>query len=205
MYCPTCRRKFVGWTRTCPECQVPLFHELPPLAQKAGQPIAYAALVDLVREQGGQLSVEITATEVGRQHTWNFPYFGYGYAWARHMQGTLNDVLVDLDTTKVGRQHVQRFPYQGYGFAWVKEMHGEIGGNKVHLAATKVDREMKWTFPYFGYGYAWTEELTGTCGDQLRATLRITGVGRQREQRFLFRGYGFAWEKRGTFVLALVE
>lgn len=201
MYCPTCQCEFVGWSSKCPQCQSHMVQEVPSISRPPDRPISYEALVELVRNEKGRLRLELATTEVGRRRGRSFPYFGYGYAWAKGVQGHHDDLLIDLDTTEVGRQRTWRFPYNGRGLAWVREMEGNVAGNGLSLAATRVVREETWSFPYFGYGYAWTEEMVGSCGEQLRARVRITEVGRDREQCFPWRGYGFAWERRGILVL----
>ena len=203
MFCPKCRCEFEGWTSECPDCNVPLVEELPPSLEVTNEPISYEALVDLVRENGGQLRIDLSTTDVGMERKWGFPYFAYKLAWAKRMQGVLNNSLVDLTTTEIGREKKRRFPYLGYGFAWAKKMQGHIGGNEVALTVKKVGREKKWSFPYQGYGYAWTQELSGECGDQLEVSLAITDVGRKKGWRFPYQGYGSAWANKGVLTLTL--
>jgi len=205
MFCPKCRCEFEGWTSKCPDCDIPLVETLPPDPGTADEPISYEALVDLVTENGGQLSIDISTTDVGMERKWSFPYFSYKFAWAKRMQGAFNNSLVDLTTTEVGREKKRRFPYLGYGFAWAKRMQGYIGGNEVALTVKKVGREKKWSFPYQGYGFGWTQELSGECGDQLRADLSITDVGRKKGWRFPYQGYGSAWANKGVLTLTLAD
>ena len=205
MYCSNCRCEFEGWVGNCPDCRTPLLDESPHIQEISSNIMSYEALVDLVRENGGQLSIELSTTDVGMQKKWSFPYFGYRFAWVKRMQGVNNGVSVDLLTTDVGTEIRRRFPYLGYGFAWGKRMEGDIGGNTITLMATKVRQERKWRFPYSGYGYAWTEELCGECGVQLNATLLATEVGRKKGWRFPYLGYGSAWAKKGELTLTLME
>ena len=205
MYCPNCRCEFDGWIGNCPECKTPLLSESPHVHEVSSNPISYEALVDLVRENDGQLSIDISTTDVGMQKKWGFPYFGYRYAWVKRMQGVNDGISVDLLTTDVGTEKRRRFPYLGYGYAWGKRMEGNIGGNTITLMATKVRKERKWRFPYSGYGYAWTHELSGECGVRISATLLTTDVGRKKGWGFPYLGYGSAWAKKGVLTLQLME
>jgi hypothetical protein len=205
MFCPECRCEFVGWTGKCPGCKTPLVAKAPSVLCVSHEPIPYEALVDLVRESGGQLMIDLSTTEVERERKWRFPYLGYGRAWAKRMQGAFDDVPVDLVTTEVGRGRKWTFPYIGYGFGWAKSMRGNAGGNEVVLTAKKVGMDKKWGFPYFGHGYAWTQEMSGECGDQLEADLSTTDVRTQRKWGFPYLGYGFAWADKCTLTLTLKE
>ena len=205
MFCPTCRCEFVGWTGRCPVCKTSLVEELPTVHETADKPIPYEALVDLVRENGGQLRIDLSTTDVGMEKKRGFPYSGYGFAWVKIMQGAFNDILVDLTTTKVGMEKKQRFPYRVYGFAWAKAVQENIGRNKVTLTAKKVAREKKWSFPYSGYGSAWTQEMSGECGGQLKADLLTTDVGRHKGWGFPYLGYRFAWANSSILTLTLNE
>jgi hypothetical protein len=205
MFCPNCECEYVGWRVRCPVCRSSLIEELPSEPEAARETMPYDRLVDLIRANGGKLQIEVTATEVGMEKSWSFPYFAYGFAWAKRMQGAYEGITVDLRCNDVRKVKEQRFPYLGYGFAWVNSMQGTIGGCKVSLTAKKVVREKKWSFPYFAYGFAWTEMMSGACGEQLKADLVITEVGKKRQLRFAYLGYGFAWEKKGTLTLALHE
>ena len=82
MFCPKCRCEFVGWTGKCPNCKTLLVEGLSPIPETADKPISYEALVDLVRENGGQLRIDLSTTDVGRHKGWGFPYLGYRFAWA---------------------------------------------------------------------------------------------------------------------------
>jgi hypothetical protein len=205
MFCPECRCEFVGWTGKCPNCNTPLVEESPTVPGIAGKRVSYEALVDLVRENGGQLGIDLSTSEVRRERKWRFPWLGYGRAWAKRMQGAFEDMLVDLMTTEVGRDRGWTFPYLGYGFGWARRVQGSIGGNEVVLTAAKVGTEKKWGFPYFGYGYAWTQEMSGECGAQLAVGLTTTDVRRHRKWSLPYFGYGFAWANRGILTLTLRE
>ena len=204
MFCPKCGCEYVGWME-CPSCKIPLVEELPPSLETADKSISYEALVDLVREHGGQLETDLSTTDVGIERTRGFPYLGYKFAWAKRMQGTILSNLVDLTTAEIGREQKRSFPYFGYGFAWAKRLHGHVGGNEVTLAAKRVAREKMRDFPWRGYGFAWTQELSGECGEQLKANLLITDVGRKRGWRFPYLGYGSAWANKGVLTLILTE
>lgn len=205
MFCPKCRCEFVGWTGKCPDCKIPLVQELPSIPEGSCEPVSYAALVDLVKANGGQLRIELATTDVGMEKKRRFPFLGYGLAWAKRMQGASGDIVVDLTTVEVGVMQRWRFPYLGYGFAWVKRLQGSIAGHDATLTAKKVGREKKWGFPYFGFGYAWTCELAGQGGDALRIDLSITDLGRRKERGFPYFGFGLAWENQGLLVLTLAE
>ena len=86
MYCPNCRCEYEGWIGNCPDCRTPLLAEPPHVQEISSKPISYEALVDLVRENGGELSIDLSTTDVGMQKKWGFPYFGYRYAWVKRMQ-----------------------------------------------------------------------------------------------------------------------
>jgi hypothetical protein len=203
MFCPKCRCEFVGWTDECPDCKIPLVEALPSGLGRAEERISYEALVDLVKESGSQLSIDLSVADVGVEKQRGFPYRGYGFAWAKRMRGAFNKVPVDLVTSEVGREKKESFPYFGYGFAWSKRMEGHIGGNAAFLIARKVVTERERGFPYAGYGFAWTEELSGECGAQLKLDLKATEVARSQEKGFPYSGYGLAWMSEGMLTLTL--
>jgi hypothetical protein len=205
MYCPNCRCEFEGWVRNCPDCRTTLLEVSPDIEEISSIPISYEALVELVRENGGQLSIDLSTTDVGMRRKRGFPYFGYRYSWVKRMQGAKNGIDVDLLTTDVGTEIRRRFPYLGYGYAWEKTLDGNIAGNSITLKATKVHKESKWSFPYSGFGYAWTQELSGDCGGELEATFETTDVARKRGWGFPYFGFGSAWVKKGTLTLKLME
>jgi hypothetical protein len=203
MYCPECKCEFIGWTGNCPDCRTPLIDGKIDDFKYADQSISYKDLTTLVKENDGHLEIDLSTVSIEKELKWTFPYFGFGYAWARRMVGRVDETLVELTITEVGKSRSRRFPYMGYGFAWEKKMLGNIGGNEFSLLAVKVSREKKWRFPYLGYGRAWTEEMSGECGDQLKAHLVTTEVGRSGEWRFPYRGYGFGWVKKAVLTLTL--
>ena len=67
MYCLDCRCEFEGWIGKCPNCRTPLVEGSPPSAETADEPVSYEALVDLVRESGGTLGIDLSASEVGKE------------------------------------------------------------------------------------------------------------------------------------------
>lgn len=205
MYCPECNCEYTGWSGNCPGCKAHQPDRVPPGAETAETLIPYAALVELVRQSGGSLDIALATTERGMHKKRSFPYFGYGFAWARQMQGTQSDIQVDLKATEVVMQTRRRFPYIGRGYAWAERFEGHLGGNSLTLTATKVAKDRKWAFPYTGFGRAWTEHMSGTCGDQLRVKLQTTGVARHRARSFPYFGFGFAWAAKATLTLTFVD
>lgn len=121
MFCPECKCEFVGWTGKCPSCKTRPVEKAPSGPGISGTPIAHEALLERVREAGGQLTVDLWTTEVEKERKWRFPYLGYGRAWGARMQGVFKDTPVDLVTTEIGRARRWRFPYLGYGFACAKK------------------------------------------------------------------------------------
>jgi hypothetical protein len=204
MYCPECKCEYVGWKGRCPVCKAVLLRERPDIAGIVGHAIPYDELVDLVKERGGQISIDLSTTSVGMKRGTRFPYIGRGYAWMKQMQSAYGDIYVELTTTEVGTERGWEFPYFGFGYAWAKQAQGNIGGNGYNLTATKVVKEKKMRFPYLGYGYAWVGEMSGKCGDQLKVELSITEVDKERSWKFPYFGYGFAWASKGTLQLALI-
>jgi len=205
MFCPQCCCEFSGWSGSCPQCKSRLVDELLPDSSEASITVTYDELVDLVKENSGQVSIDLTAAGVEVKRKWRFPYLGYGYAWSKRLIGVFEGVLAELTTLEKGHSSGWSFPYRGYGFAWIKSMAGTIGGNQVELVAVKIGREKKWSFPFFGYGRAWTEKLEGECGDSLRVDLVTTQVARKKSQRFPYLGYGYAWENKAVLTMALKE
>jgi hypothetical protein len=205
MYCPECKCEYEGWSGECPVCKAALVAASTTIVENSGGSTPYDALVKLVRDNGGRLDFELTTVEVGRERKWSFPYFGFGYAWAKRMKGVSRDIAVDLATIDVGKDRIRRFPYLGYGFAWRREMRGHVGGNEVRLQARKVARRKTRSFPYFGYGRAWTELMVGECGDRLEAELQTVEVLRKKDWRFPYQGYGFAWAGKAMLTLKCIE
>ena len=100
---------------------------------------------------------------VGKDRKRTFPYFGYGYAWEKEMQGNVGGNPLTLEATQVARESTMGFPYRGYGRAWVQTMSGECGPKlAASLRVTAVEKRKEGRFPYFGFGYAWPQaaELT---------------------------------------------
>ncbi|MCJ7658923.1 MAG: hypothetical protein MUO67_07215 [Anaerolineales bacterium] len=205
MLCPQCRTEFIGWRGKCPDCKVLLVDQLSPELGSVEKTLPYNDLVDLVKKNSGQISIDLIPAEVERQKKWGFPFLGYGYAWVKRLRGVSNGFLVELTTTETGRQKKWSFPYFAFGFAWEKTMQGSIAGNELTLTATKVSRKRKWDFPWVGFGFAWTEEMTGECGADLTVRLTITDVNKKRSRDFLYFGYGYAWAGRGDLELKLIE
>lgn len=206
MYCDVCKCEFEGWTDTCPNCQNSLVDAKPPeLSASVQAALSYDDLVKLVRENDGQLKIDLIASDSSRQKKHGFPYLGYGYAWVKGMQGQHKSLRVELHTTEVGKAKSHSFPYFGYGFAWSKKMEGTLAGNAIVLSASRVERNTSRAFPYLGYGYAWTQEMIGQCGESLKVKLTVTDVAQQRTYGFPYFGFGFAWENKGMLTLSFVE
>jgi len=203
MYCSTCECEFDGWTGKCPNCKNPLQEGKPPVPRFGDESVTYESLVDIIREYGGTLDIELTAIEIGKSRATRFPYSGYGYAWTKRMQGAREGIAVDLTTTEVGKDKKWAFPYQGHGYAWREELQGSIGGHEAALSAKKVIRRKKWSFPYKGYGYAWTDEMVGDCGQDIKIELKTTQVGKNRRWMFPYFGFGYAWVNEGILTLSL--
>lgn len=210
MYCNKCQCEFPDWVHKCPSCKAFLAKEMSPQFKKllerfetAKEKISYEELVRLVKENGGQLKIDLVTTDVGMEKEYGFPFQGYGFAWAENMMGLFNNILADLRTTEFGKYKKFMFPYMGFGFAWSKRIEGNIGGNGIILKAKKVDMEKKYGFPYKGYGFAWTQEMSGECGRELRADLVFRDVKRNKRLTFPFFGFGFAWVDKAVLTLSL--
>ena len=202
MYCPECKCTYERWT-DCPVCGMPMVEEAPPYPGTESGPMSYEALVEHVRTAGGQLTVELSATDVGVQRDMGFPYRGYGLAWVKRMHGGFDSHPVDMHTTEIGSKKRWGFPYFGHGYAWSKELQGHIAGHEVALAADKVSTKRSVDFPWRGYGFAWTQEWSGRCGDQLEARLATTEDGRKKGYRFPYFGFGYGWARKGILTLTL--
>ena len=135
MYCATCECEFDGWIGKCPNCKHPLQEGKPPTLRLGEQQIDYETLVDIVKERGGTLKIELKTSEVGKNKATRFPWLGYGFAWTKRMLGSTDGISVELSTTKVGKDRKWKFPYQGLGYAWRQEMQGSIGGTIINLTA----------------------------------------------------------------------
>jgi len=205
MYCPECDCEYVGWSEKCPVCRTILLEAKTINIKVESEPLAYAALLDIVRENGGTLTIDMIATGIEMKRGRDLIYIGRGYAWAKHMEGECDGCYAELTTTEVGRERKRGFPYFGYGFAWEKEMQGSVSGNALTLKAEKVAREQKMEFPYKGYGRAWVQTMSGKCGGKLEAHLTITEVQQRKQWRFPYFGFGFAWPSAGKLTLTLVD
>jgi hypothetical protein len=85
-----------------------------------------------------------------------FPYFGFGFAWEKEMQGSVGGNALTLKAEKVARDQKMEFPYRGYGYAWVQTMSGKCGEKlDANLIITEVQQRKQKRFPYFGFGFAW--------------------------------------------------
>ena len=205
MYCSKCGCDFYGRTGKCPVDSTWLV-EQPQTSDSAGRAaVSYETIVDLITENEGKLEIDLHTTEVGKGKKLSFPGRGHGFAWARRMQGNIDDILVDLHITEVGIDKTWSFPYQGYGFAWERQMRGHIGGNEIILTATKVAQEKKFSFPYRGHGYSWTEYFTGDCGKLIRADMRTTDVTKEKNWFLFYFMFGYAWINRATLKLSLTD
>ena len=107
MFCPECKCEYVGWTGTCPDCKTPLVEEKPNEFEHADRPISYEDLLALVKENDGQLEIQLSTVGIQKERTWTFPYFGFGYAWATRMIGSSDDLMVELTTSEVGRSSMR--------------------------------------------------------------------------------------------------
>ena len=206
MFCTNCNCKYVEWLKKCPNCKNKLVADPILEPYRIDKIIDYTELVEIINNANGSIVIELSTNDVGMEMKWTFPHFGFGYAWAKSMQGKYTDIPVHLNTIDVGKNRKMRFPYLGHGYAWVKSSSGSIGGNEIRLSADHVNYQKKWSFPYFGFGYAWTEQMTGHCGDQLKLVLSITEHGLSRKWGnfpFLYRGFGFAWERIGLLTISL--
>jgi hypothetical protein len=205
MYCPNCECEYTGWSK-CPECKTFLVDKRPAVSRPTAKTISYQELVNLVKEQGGQLTVELEAAEVQREKKWHLPRMGYGFAWVSTFQDVSNpDFTVLLDTSEVGRDtHLELWGI-GFGFAWEKAMQGDIGGHKATLRAKKVAKKRSINFPLLGYGYAWTQDMGGELGEQLTVELKTTAVQKKHYGRFPGIGFGFAWPEKGQLVIKSVN
>lgn len=202
MYCSNCDCNYIGSLSRCPICGMHLQSESP--RDEPNQVIvSYEELVRQVQDDSYELKIPLSVSEVGFRRRFGFPYSGFGFAWAKRMQGAIDGIQVYLNAREVVFRRSQQFPFKGFGFAWVNRFEGMLNGNEFSLSATNIAREKKWNFPYFGYGYAWTEEMHGKCGEQLSLTFLTVEVGRKHQNRFPWLGYGYAWEKNA--ILTVVQ
>ncbi len=203
MYCAICECEYKGWYGKCPNCKNPLLNEphLDPLS--SDEQISYERLVEIIRENGGALEVDLATIEVNKSKSFRFPWLGYGYAWAKRMRGASQGITVDFYTIEVGKDRKFAFPYLGHGYAWGKTIQGSLAGNEATLKAKKVNRKRGWNFPYFGYSYAWTEVMSGSCGEKLNLELITTKVGKNHRMRFPYFGFGYAWVDQAKITISL--
>ena len=87
MYCSTCECEFNGWTGNCPNCKNPLLDRKPQSPRIIDESITYETLVNIVRDHGGSLEIDLNAIEVGKTKSTRFPWLGYGYAWTKKDAG----------------------------------------------------------------------------------------------------------------------
>jgi len=203
MYCPTCACGFAGWTGKCPVDGTLLVPHPTTLKTAIRPAVSYETVVDLIRKNDGVREIELQTSEVGRTKRFGFPGRGYGFAWARRMQGEIDGIAVELQIDEVGTRKEFGFPYQGYGFAWEQRMRGSIGGHEIILTATDVAHEKKFYFPYRGSGYSWARTLAGDCGESIRAEMQTTDVSRDKGWFLFYFMFGYAWINRATLRLSL--
>lgn len=203
MYCSTCECEFEGWTSWCPNCKNQLDEGGYPEAESNREDVPYQVLVDTIREEGGSIEIELATVAVSKSKATRFPWLGYGYAWAKRMQGNNHGITADFVTSDIGKDRKYSFPYRGHGYAWRKEMGGNLAGHDAALTVKKMTRKKRWSFPYFGYGYAWTELMTGSCGEEINLELITTDVGKNRRIMFPYFGYGYAWVKNAKLRVTL--
>lgn len=202
-FCPECMCGFPGWVKKCPICSVPLQAEPTPIPPIPTSVLPYGELVSLVKEQGGTLKVHMRTVEVARARHWGVPYMGYGFTWAKRIQGEVADCPITLWTRDVGMDKARAFPYKGYGFAWARGVAGHIAGNPTTLGTDQVEMKKEWGFPYFGFGFAWAQEMSGQCGDHLRVRFSASDVTTEKKWRFPCFGFGFAWVAAGDLTIDL--
>ena len=204
MYCPDCDCEFAGLFGKCPVCKSRMKdtpNQTPQLLQI--NETAYDELVQEIRDHQGLLRIDVESQGVVTRKRFNFPYFGFGYAWEKGLVGTRNGFSVQINPKLVVAEKKMKMIYKGYGFAWVQEFSGYINQMPLSISATLVKREQSWMFPYFGYGRAWAETMEGKCGERIRVTFNVTKVGKGSKSGFPYRGYGFGWVDEGTLEFSL--
>lgn len=121
MYCPMRECESKGWTGKCPNCKSPLQGGKPPLQNSSQQQVDYDSLVDIVKERGGTLNIQLKASEVSKTRATRFPWIDFGYAWTEEMSGECGrDRLIELKNNEVKKIQSWFFSYLGFGYAWVK-------------------------------------------------------------------------------------
>ena len=96
MYCENCRCEYSGWRGKCPVCKAEIMEVDRKISPDVTKPVPYDALVNTVRNHGGEIKAVLSATDVVRVQRWGFPYFGYGYAWEKGLSGNIDDIPVEL-------------------------------------------------------------------------------------------------------------
>ncbi len=204
MYCNTCHCEFAGWRTKCPVCRQELSPKVSDSQQLPGRVISQDKLVELIKTAGGQLTIDVISTDVGKYRKSYFPGFGFGYAWSKSMQGLVNgDIVVDLKTTSVGQDKSWNILCFGFGYAWIQKMGGSIGGLPFELKTIKIGKDRQFNILGFGYGFAWAAEMTGMIGHDIDVHLKVTEVSRHKEFIILKLGYGYAWERKAQLTLSL--
>ncbi len=203
MYCLECNCEFSDWVRRCPDCNTILVSGSIDKTIINNDQIEYKKILELIKNNGGELKVELLATDIGIEKKSTFPGFGFGFAWTKKMSGEIGEFKINLFTTSVSSRRKWTFPYLGFGFTWEKIMHGSVADNEITLKATKVGMEKKWGFPYLGYGYAWASQMEGSCGKEINARLETTSVGKEKKWTFPGFGFGFAWADKAQLTLTL--
>jgi len=203
MYCLECNCEFSDWVRRCPDCNTILVTESIESPVIKNDQKQYQLLVEMIKENGGEIQIELLANDIGIENKMTFPGFGFGFAWTKKMHGEIKDFNIDLSTVSVSSRRKWTFPYLGFGFTWEKIMQGSIADNELTLKATKVGMEKKWGFPYLGYGYAWVSQMEGSCGDNIIAKLNTTSVGKEKKWTFPYFGFGFAWADKALLTLTI--
>ncbi|NQT97438.1 MAG: hypothetical protein HQ562_06825 [Candidatus Marinimicrobia bacterium] len=166
----------------------------------------YEALVDLVKNNQGRLTLDLVAVDIDREANTNFTNSGLSCAWTKKMQGGYNGALpVELVTTDTGRYTKRNILGIGYGFAWAKKMRGKLGDMEFDLIATRVIKKREKRLLAFGYSYAWVEQMTGEIGPRLKLRFTTTDVGQEKKSSFLGFGSGFGWSNKAELVITLYE
>ena len=172
--------------------------------------ITYDTLVDMVRENDGELSIDMETTKVGRDK--ERPLFdrsGFGYAWSEEMYGCLgDDIPVKLRQLNVGREtYEQVWEHSAFGYAWTNVFAAEVGGNPFTLVATRAQKEEEIpSLSHRGFGFGHTLEMEGTFGDSLRVTLTTTETHSEKDDPGHGNiGYGYGWMQQAQMTIYLDE
>ena len=191
-----------------PNPQVQVIETTQPTKPVVYKNISYDALVDLVRQNGESLEIEMFTIDVGKENERpTISYAGYGYGWANKMQGSLEqNILATINATDVSKTNERpTISYAGYGHAWMNKAEGSIAGNKFELTATKVGKKNERpTISYAGYGHAWTQEMYGDLGNLLNVSLITTDYKTENERPTIsYAGYGHAWMNKAKLTISL--